>query len=887
MNASASRHWPFAGAYRRARSSRRAVRNWVSLLASLALIAATWASLGSAPASAATSTTVVSTGDIAPNGPWALEAPDASTGTYSFVTGPATPPSGVGSLLMTIGSGNHEWLNNYAYGACATGPSCNNAQTNWALLSSMNTLKFSTYRSSGTTFPSFNIEADWQGTGSSYTSFVFVPDAGSILDNTWQTWDATNPSDGTWYSTANTGALTPFNCNFQAAGCNHTWADIQSGYPAARVRYGLGPNVGSGGTFVGNIDNFTVEASGNTTIYNFEPDCTTNCYVNTATGNDLNSGQQADPLKTIQAGANKVSSGGTVHVAAGTYVENVTVPTGERITGAGNTTVVEPAVSNPNCGGSGGGSLCSGASNVFLVRASNVTIDHLKIDGDNPSLTSGVVVGGADLDARNGIITDHTTAPCNAVCNGLSVHDVTVQNVYLRGIYASSGGTFNFTNNTVDNVQADPGSVAMFTFLGSGVMTGNHVSNANDALSANHSQGTTFANNTITSSLSGVHTDNAGDSGGLPDTISGNHVSCTPGSGAYGVWAFVPYQTPTISNNAVSGCDVGLAALASCNLGGTNNCPNNVVPAVQFTGNTVATTSTAGAFGLYVTTNSFGFGDGEVSATADHNVITGPGKSVYVEETGGQTAHADVNRNSVVTVQNAGATTADATCNWWGQASGPGAGQASGPVTSSPFLTSSNLNGSCPGSAPPPTAPGPPRNVTSSPGNGSATVRWLAPTSDGGTAINGYLVTPVINGVAQPVRTFNSVSTTEIISGLTNGTAYKFRVAARNAVGIGSATATPSGITVGAPSAPGKPTVSHPAAGSLKLTFKVPATNGAPITGYTAQCVSNNGSVSKKGTSTTITVSGLTVGTKYVCSVRATNSRGTGPSSPRTAPMTA
>src|SRR4029079_14586055 len=104
-------------------------------------------------------------------------------------------------------------------------------------------------------------------------------------------------------------------------------------------------------------------------------------------------------------------------------------------------------------------------------------------------------------------------------------------NIFLRGIYASSGGTFNFTNSTVNNVQADPGSIGMFTFLGSGVMTGNPVSNANDALSANHSQGTTFTNNTVTSSLSGVHTDNAGDSGGLAHTLDRHHATGTPASG--------------------------------------------------------------------------------------------------------------------------------------------------------------------------------------------------------------------------------------------------------------------------------------------------------------------------------------------------------------------
>ena len=152
MNADSSRRQSVArsrGA--RAHSVRRTARNWISLLASLALVAATWASFGSVAASAATSTTVVSTGDISPTGPWALE-PTSNTGTYGFVSGPGTPPSGVGSLSMTMTDGQHEWLDNYQYGACATGPSCTDAIANWALLSTMNTLKYSTYRASGGRF---------------------------------------------------------------------------------------------------------------------------------------------------------------------------------------------------------------------------------------------------------------------------------------------------------------------------------------------------------------------------------------------------------------------------------------------------------------------------------------------------------------------------------------------------------------------------------------------------------------------------------------------------------------------------------------------------------------------------------------------------------------
>ena len=89
------------------------------------------------------------------------------------------------------------------------------------------------------------------------------------------------------------------------------------------------------------------------------------------------------------------------------------------------------------------------------------------------------------------------------------------------------------------------------------------------------------------------------------------------------MWAFVPYKAVTISNNTVSGCDVGSAALASCNLAGNNNCPGGVIPTVTFSNNNITGNGAAGGAGLYVTTNTFGFGDGDVKVAADHNALCG------------------------------------------------------------------------------------------------------------------------------------------------------------------------------------------------------------------------------------------------------------------------
>ncbi len=71
-----------------------------------------------------------------------------------------------------------------------------------------------------------------------------------------------------------------------------------------------------------------------------ETPCSTECYVAT-TGSDSGSGKQLDPFLTIQKGLDTVSTGGTVNVAAGTYVEQVEIVKDLTLKGAGTTTVLQ------------------------------------------------------------------------------------------------------------------------------------------------------------------------------------------------------------------------------------------------------------------------------------------------------------------------------------------------------------------------------------------------------------------------------------------------------------------------------------------------------------------------------------------------------------------
>jgi hypothetical protein len=82
------------------------------------------------------------------------------------------------------------------------------------------------------------------------------------------------------------------------------------------------------------------------------------------------------------------------------------------------------------------------------------------------------------------------------------------------------------------------------------------------------------------------------------------------------------------------------------------------------------------------------------------------------------------------------------------------------------------------------TAPGAPTGVDAEPASASARVTWTAP-PESGSPITSYTITPYIGASAQTSATAGGSAASATISGLTNGTAYTFKVTATNAVGTG------------------------------------------------------------------------------------------------------
>jgi alpha-tubulin suppressor-like RCC1 family protein len=167
----------------------------------------------------------------------------------------------------------------------------------------------------------------------------------------------------------------------------------------------------------------------------------------------------------------------------------------------------------------------------------------------------------------------------------------------------------------------------------------------------------------------------------------------------------------------------------------------------------------------------------------------------------------------------------------------------------------------------------------------SVAITWVAPSDDGGISITDYVVEyKPLNGswttFADGVGTGLSV----MVTGLTPGVGYSFRVSAVNPNGVGSAAISGSeSVPRGLPGpVESLAEVSHSAT-SVSLTWNAPSdSGGAVVADYLVEYRPYGGEWSLfndgASVSTSVTVTGLTRGLAYRFRVSAKNSEGSGPS---------
>jgi hypothetical protein len=172
----------------------------------------------------------------------------------AFINGPATPPLGCGSLLLTTVLGSEKaFLFNYDH----VGKN----------IADIDEIMYSTYRIAGNLqqVAALNVQIDYNGPAAGgFSTLVFEPvyntAQGMVISGTWQTWDA---KDGIWWSTQ------PINgqCAGATAVCDKTWTEIVANNPDATV-IAVGINQGSGNPGLSTaVDAFSFDED----TYNFEP----------------------------------------------------------------------------------------------------------------------------------------------------------------------------------------------------------------------------------------------------------------------------------------------------------------------------------------------------------------------------------------------------------------------------------------------------------------------------------------------------------------------------------------------------------------------------------------------------------------------------------------
>jgi hypothetical protein len=404
---------------------------------------------------------------------------------------------------------------------------------------------------------------------------------------------------------------------------------------------------------------------------------------------------------TIQAAVDAANAAGgdSIEIHPATYTEQVTIDKSLTMMGTGPGAIIQAPSTLTQDPVSGLFALVE-INNSATVNMSDLTVQGPVGPFTQPAtINAGIlVVGGATANVTNSTIAHIRNDPLTGVGNtgqaieiggargSGQVGTATITNDIITdyqktGILVRGGSTATITGNTIsgsgptaaiaqNGIQVDLGATATIT---GNTITGNEYTNSTpDPTDSNQATGILIdnfapviaggpiivSNNTFGGTAAGAGND-LGISISNPEItveISGNTLQ---GNRFEGV--LLSDGTATISNNNISGSNIGVAIVA-------------------FSGDT------ANANGTLTSNNITDNGNGNLSVPGGGiRLLTESGATTTVQAT----AHFNRIVGNSVGLDNTTAATVDATLNWWGSNAGPngtGSDTTSGAATTSPWL---------------------------------------------------------------------------------------------------------------------------------------------------------------------------------------------------------
>ncbi len=176
--------------------------------------------------------------------------------------------------------------------------------------------------------------------------------------------------------------------------------------------------------------------------------------------------------------------------------------------------------------------------------------------------------------------------------------------------------------------------------------------------------------------------------------------------------------------------------------------------------------------------------------------------------------------------------------------------------------TTSNIVSVVVGLATVPTAPLTLANDAAVTASGIVGLIWFAPASDGGSPVIDYQVSSKIGSGAYSVLASDITSKSYTTSSLTSGVIYTFKVAARNAIGLGADSTEFYVRATAIPSVPATPTTAISGI-NVAITWVAPENGGSAITAYTVSIKKSDGTF----TSTSCNLATISCTASCTCSV--------------------